>query len=185
MDLFPCLWKTWQHTSTALLCTRSIPPADNAVPLGSQVILCSTLSHWHVLPHTFAVLQDLSYLSFLVHIKSGCGRVIVLVAEGLRNTSPPPHPHPPGFCCLSRNSPVGGVTPPNFRVIESSTHSHWHLLPHSLLVRQHVSSLSFLSLNKTGCAWVTAHVFEGLGNTSFQWLSAVVQGTHQQMAILQ
>ena len=39
-------------------------------------------------PH-FSVLQDLSYLSFLVHIKSGCGRVIVLVAEGLRNTSSP------------------------------------------------------------------------------------------------
>ena len=54
MGLFPCLWKTWQHsTSTALLYTRSIPPANDAVPLGSQVILCCTLSHWHVLPHTF------------------------------------------------------------------------------------------------------------------------------------
>jgi hypothetical protein len=51
-------------------------------------------------------------------------------------------------------------------------------------VKQRVPSLSFLSLKKTGCAWVIAHVFEGLGNTSFLWLSAVVQGIHQQMAIL-
>lgn len=94
------------------------------------------------------------------------------------------HIFPMAFCCSSRNSPADGDPLTGFQVTRASTLSQWHILlplPPCALI---LLFFSFLSFNTTGCAWVTAHVNEGLGNTSSKMLSAAIQGIHQWMRLL-
>ena len=153
---YPCGWNARQNNTRGLF--DVVPGIHQQMPLIHYVLELweplhpSTDIYW---PHSLPVRRALSYLFFLVHIKTGCGRDIVHPCHWM----PWKNNFPWDFCWISWNSLVDGAAPLSSQIIQGPKHSHWHLLNYLFPVPQDLYSFS---LNKTGCAWVTLQLLNAL-----------------------
>ena len=111
-------------------------------------------------PHYFPVHGALSYLFYLVPIKTEWDMWLTLPRMVWK------HIFWWDFCWVSSNSLVDGTDLLNTQVLEGSKCSHWHVLPYILPVPQELHSLH--SFHKRSCAWFTSKVSEWFENISFQ-----------------
>ena len=174
----PCAWRPWQHNTRRLFWFSSTNPlADGAAPLHFlnsawlySLTLTFTLPLPSCAPRPVFSFFSCPYQTWLCRRDSPC------------RWKPCWHNTSMALRCSSRHTPSEGTDSLALRVLLGSTVSQWYLLPLPSCASRPFFSFFFCPYQN--CARVTVSVSEDLSNTILQGTSDVIQGIHQQMALL-
>ena len=174
----PCAWRPWQHNTRRLFWFSSTNPlADGAAPLHFlnsawlySLTLTFTLPLPSCAPRPVFSFFSCPYQTWLCRRDSPC------------RWKPCWHNTSMALRCSSRHTPSEGTDSLALRVLLGSTVSQWYLLPLPSCASRPLFSFFFCPYQN--CARVTVSVSEDLSNTILQGTSDVIQGIHQQMALL-